>query len=205
MRPAEMRGCWPAAGTAGDCISVLAGLRFALPHRSIRYAPGVDIESADESRIARSRVPVRRRRHDSAVPGRSRRDERRSLQPRPSRPARQAKRAGRGRAGARQGQESDRHTVFRPAAGGTGSDRPHRCRAGRLVARQRGGQCAGGPAHRARLAIGPHADELAARDGPDSRLLRSAPDRTARQSRRIITPANIWTRKTSRYLLSVTD
>ncbi len=50
--PAEMRGCWPAAGVAGDCISLLAGLRFALPHRSIRYAPGVDIESADESRIA---------------------------------------------------------------------------------------------------------------------------------------------------------
>jgi beta-glucosidase len=50
--PAEMRGCWPAAGLAGDCISLLAGLRFALPHRSILYAPGVDIESADESRIA---------------------------------------------------------------------------------------------------------------------------------------------------------
>lgn len=52
--PAEMRGCWPAAGIAGDCISVLAGLRFALPHRSIRYAPGVDIDSADESRIAKA-------------------------------------------------------------------------------------------------------------------------------------------------------
>ena len=50
--PAEMRGCWPAAGLAEDCVSVLAGLRFALPHRSIRYAPGVDIESDDESRIA---------------------------------------------------------------------------------------------------------------------------------------------------------
>ena len=50
--PGEMRGCWSAAGTAADCVSVLAGLRFALPHRSIRYADGVDIESADESRIA---------------------------------------------------------------------------------------------------------------------------------------------------------
>jgi beta-glucosidase len=50
--PAEMRGCWPAAGMAGDCVSVLAGLRFALPHRSIRYAPGVDIESTDDSRVA---------------------------------------------------------------------------------------------------------------------------------------------------------
>jgi len=50
--PGEMRGCWSAAGVAGDCVSVLAGLRFALPHRSIRYAPGVDIESSDDSGIA---------------------------------------------------------------------------------------------------------------------------------------------------------
>jgi beta-glucosidase len=50
--PDEMRGCWPAAGPAGDCVSVLAGLRFALPHQSIRYAEGVDIDSLDESRIA---------------------------------------------------------------------------------------------------------------------------------------------------------
>ena len=50
--PGEMRGCWSAAGTAADCVSVLAGLRFALPHQSIRYAEGVDIESEDESRIA---------------------------------------------------------------------------------------------------------------------------------------------------------
>ncbi|HEY2836437.1 MAG TPA: glycoside hydrolase family 3 C-terminal domain-containing protein, partial [Rhizomicrobium sp.] len=48
----EMRGCWSAAGIAADCVSVLAGLRFALPHQSIRYADGVDIESGDESRIA---------------------------------------------------------------------------------------------------------------------------------------------------------
>jgi len=50
--PGEMRGCWPAAGAAADCVSLLAGLRFALPHQSIRYADGVDIESEDESRIA---------------------------------------------------------------------------------------------------------------------------------------------------------
>jgi len=48
----EMRGCWSAAGVAGDCVSALAGLRFALPHQSILYAPGVDIESDDESGIA---------------------------------------------------------------------------------------------------------------------------------------------------------
>jgi len=48
----EMRGCWSAAGVASDCVSALAGLRFALPHQSILYAPGVDIESDDESGIA---------------------------------------------------------------------------------------------------------------------------------------------------------
>jgi len=48
----EMRGCWSAAGVASDCVSVLAGLRFAFPHQSILYAPGVDIESDDESGIA---------------------------------------------------------------------------------------------------------------------------------------------------------
>ena len=50
--PGEMRGCWPAAGAVADCVSVLAGLRFALAHQSIRYADGVDIDSDDESRIA---------------------------------------------------------------------------------------------------------------------------------------------------------
>jgi beta-glucosidase len=48
----EMRGCWPAAGKPGDCVSVLAGLRFALPHRSISHAPGVSIGGPDESGIA---------------------------------------------------------------------------------------------------------------------------------------------------------
>jgi beta-glucosidase len=49
--PMEMRGCWPAAGIAADCVSVLAGLRAALPGQDIRYASGVDIQSADESGI----------------------------------------------------------------------------------------------------------------------------------------------------------
>ena len=48
----DMRGCWPAAGKPGDCVSVLAGLRFALPHRSISYASGVSIGGPDESGIA---------------------------------------------------------------------------------------------------------------------------------------------------------
>ena len=48
----DMRGCWPAAGLAADCVGVLAGLRFALPHQSIRYAAGADIDGSDESRIS---------------------------------------------------------------------------------------------------------------------------------------------------------
>ena len=50
--PGEMRGCWASAGRAEDCVSVLAGLRAALPGQTILYAPGVDIDSSDESRIA---------------------------------------------------------------------------------------------------------------------------------------------------------
>ena len=48
----EMRGCWSAAGRAEDCVSVLAGLRAALPGQEIGYAAGVAIESDDESGIA---------------------------------------------------------------------------------------------------------------------------------------------------------
>jgi beta-glucosidase len=49
--PIEMRGCWPAAGRAEDSVSVLAGLRTALPQQEVLHAAGVDIESTDESRI----------------------------------------------------------------------------------------------------------------------------------------------------------
>ena len=52
--PIEMRGCWPAAGRAEESVSVLAGLRAALPQREILHAAGVDIASADESRIAQA-------------------------------------------------------------------------------------------------------------------------------------------------------
>ncbi len=49
---AEMRGCWSAAGRAEDCVTVLAGLKAALPQQEIRYAPGVAIDGPDESGIA---------------------------------------------------------------------------------------------------------------------------------------------------------
>src|ERR1700727_409659 len=42
---ADMRGCWAAAGLPKDCISVLDGLRAALPGQEIAYAEGVAIAS----------------------------------------------------------------------------------------------------------------------------------------------------------------
>jgi beta-glucosidase len=49
---AEMRGVWwGAAGPAGH-VTVLEGLRAALPHAEILHSAGVDIESADVSGIA---------------------------------------------------------------------------------------------------------------------------------------------------------
>ncbi|HXL69786.1 MAG TPA: glycoside hydrolase family 3 N-terminal domain-containing protein [Rhizomicrobium sp.] len=51
---ADMRGCWSAAGRPEDCVSVLAGLRAALPGQEIAYAEGVAIASDDESGIAQA-------------------------------------------------------------------------------------------------------------------------------------------------------
>ncbi len=51
---AEMRGCWPAAGRPEDCVSVLKGLKDALPGQAIGFAPGVEIEGAKESGIAKA-------------------------------------------------------------------------------------------------------------------------------------------------------
>jgi beta-glucosidase len=47
----EMKGPWWGAGEHEPAISVLAGLRAALPQTDIRHAPGVDIEGADDSGI----------------------------------------------------------------------------------------------------------------------------------------------------------
>jgi beta-glucosidase len=51
---ADMRGCWAAAGLPKDCISVLDGLRAALPGQEIAYAEGAAIASDDESGIAQA-------------------------------------------------------------------------------------------------------------------------------------------------------
>ena len=46
-----MKGPWWGAGEHEPAVSVLAGLRAALPQTDIRHAPGVAIESADDSGI----------------------------------------------------------------------------------------------------------------------------------------------------------
>ncbi|HUO01825.1 MAG TPA: glycoside hydrolase family 3 C-terminal domain-containing protein, partial [Rhizomicrobium sp.] len=50
----DMRGCWSAAGRPEDCVSVLSGLRAALPGQEIAYAQGVAIDGDDESGIAQA-------------------------------------------------------------------------------------------------------------------------------------------------------
>ncbi|MDP9933265.1 glycoside hydrolase family 3 N-terminal domain-containing protein [Variovorax paradoxus] len=47
----EMKGPWWGAGEHEPAVSVLAGLRAALPQTDIRHAPGVAIESTDDSGI----------------------------------------------------------------------------------------------------------------------------------------------------------
>jgi beta-glucosidase len=49
---AEMRGPWWCAARAEDQISVLAGMRAAMPHTEILHASGVEITGEDESGIA---------------------------------------------------------------------------------------------------------------------------------------------------------
>jgi len=47
----EMKGPWWGAGEHEPAVSVLAGLRAALPQTELRYAPGVTIDGADDSGI----------------------------------------------------------------------------------------------------------------------------------------------------------
>jgi beta-glucosidase len=49
---AEMRGVWWGASPPEGQVTVLEGLRAALPHAEIRHAEGVGIESADLSGVA---------------------------------------------------------------------------------------------------------------------------------------------------------
>ena len=48
----DMRGPWPAAGVAANHVSVLTGLRTALPGCEVTHAPGVSIEGEDTAGIS---------------------------------------------------------------------------------------------------------------------------------------------------------
>ena len=48
----EMRGPWAAAGYEEPSVTVLAGLREALPNARVEHAEGVTISGADASGIA---------------------------------------------------------------------------------------------------------------------------------------------------------
>jgi beta-glucosidase len=61
---AEMRGPWWAAGEEAAPVSVLAGLRAALPRTEIAYAPGVEIDGVDESGVSEA---LSRSEHADAV------------------------------------------------------------------------------------------------------------------------------------------
>ncbi|MBB4198218.1 beta-glucosidase [Rhodoblastus sphagnicola] len=50
----EMVGPWTLAADPSQCVSILDGLRAALPGCDIRHAPGVSIRGDDESGIARA-------------------------------------------------------------------------------------------------------------------------------------------------------
>lgn len=50
--PAEMRGPWWAAGQPEDPVSVVAGLRAALPQTEILHASGVAIDGGDDGGVA---------------------------------------------------------------------------------------------------------------------------------------------------------
>jgi beta-glucosidase len=50
--PGEMNGPWKSAGRAQDAVSILEGLKAALPRCRIDHAPGVDISGENEDGIA---------------------------------------------------------------------------------------------------------------------------------------------------------
>ena len=84
----DMLGPWAGAGRAEDMVTILEGLRDALPGSEIVHARGVEIEAEVPSDIAGALASGPPRRGRGAVPGRGPRDERRGGEPRPPRPAR---------------------------------------------------------------------------------------------------------------------
>ena len=84
----DMLGPWAAAGRAQDMVTILEGLRQALPGSEIEHARGVGDRRRGAKRHPRRARSGPPRRGRGAVPGRSPRDERRGGQPRPPRSAR---------------------------------------------------------------------------------------------------------------------
>ena len=135
----EMKGPWWGAGEHEPAVSVLAGLRAALPHTDIRHAPGVAIESADDSGIEAAVALCDGVDAVAAVPGRACHDERRGGEPRHARASRSAAGAGRSSGGAcaRARHPRRRDPVFGPPARRSVAGRTRRCAAGGVVPRRR--------------------------------------------------------------------
>ena len=92
----EMLGPWASAGRAQDAVSILEGLKAALPQCRIDHAPGVDIAGQDTDGISAAVDLCARGRSSRAVPRRGRRDERGSGESSRSRPPGTPARARRG-------------------------------------------------------------------------------------------------------------
>ena len=74
--PGEMLGSWASAGKPEDVVSILEGLKAALPQCQIDHAAGVDIDGQETGRDTGRNKSVRRRRGYRALPWRERGDER---------------------------------------------------------------------------------------------------------------------------------
>ena len=110
---ADMLGPWAAGGRAEDMVTMLEGLRAALPGARDQACAG---RRDRRRRCQRHRGGARSRargRGRGAVPRRGARDERRGGEPRPARPARPP--AGAGAGGARPRQAGRRDPVVRAA------------------------------------------------------------------------------------------
>ena len=85
--PGEMLGSWASAGRPEDAVSILEGLKAALPQCRIDHAAGVDIEGESTDGISAAVDLCAERRNRRALPWRERGDERRGREPNRSRPA----------------------------------------------------------------------------------------------------------------------
>ena len=180
----EMRGPWAAAGYEEPSVTVLAGLREALPNAQVVHAEGVTIAGADASGIAAA-VELLASGADVVVLCLGEAAEMSGEAASRAYPgvARRATRARRGRARARPREPNTGRgrAVLRPAADRSVARRAGRRAADRVVprhgSRERHCRRADGP----RVAVRANADHLAARARADSAVLQSAKFRPARK------------------------